>query len=558
MLPKQFRNSRDGFTMGSKRVRPAQVATHRPYLEGVAKNLMEKLYGPDGPPLGTSFADLEQLASQLGKTIAQELLTRSLDRQSAGAMDPGCPTCGRAGASAEPEPRVVETDFGEVLWNEPRCTCTRCRRSFFPQSRSLGIDRAGLSPAVLTKVVYAGVSCGSFALASEMLATLADLDVSAKQVERRTREIGTERCATRDEEVRDYLALPLVERKGVPEGVTAPELAVVQVDGGRLQIRDRVGAAVVPEASPKKKKKGRFWCEDKVGFLASMKGDTHAVDPCPQLPDHYLDAGRMSQLVQEIKANARTRSESVPAGEASVIPCDTPLSPTRYEAPELAVRSVVATRQDAHRFGELLATAAWQRGFYGATRRAFLGDGSNANWGVWERHFSSFTPIVDFIHALAYVYQAAMVAGTPAEGWSRYATWIGRLWSGDAESAIQGMAEFQTTVGMPEATDEETHPRRKLADALGYLRNQQGRMKYAEYRRAGLPITTSHVESTIKQINRRVKGTEKFWSEGGAEAILQLRAEVLSETRPLEAYWIDRCRKTTGERRQKATISVSA
>jgi len=75
---------------------------------------------------------------------------------------------------------------------------------------------------------------------------------------------------------------------------------------------------------------------------------------------------------------------------------------------------------------------------------------------------------------------------------------------------------------------------------------------------AGLPITTSHVESTIKQINRRVKGTEKFWSEGGAEAILQLRAEVLSETRPLEAYWIDRCRKTTGERRQKATISVSA
>jgi len=49
---------------------------------------MQKLYGPDGSPLGTSFADLEQLASELGKTIAQELLTRSLDRHSAGAMDP--------------------------------------------------------------------------------------------------------------------------------------------------------------------------------------------------------------------------------------------------------------------------------------------------------------------------------------------------------------------------------------------------------------------------------------------------------------------------------------
>jgi hypothetical protein len=37
------------------------------------------------------------------------------------------------------------------------------------------------------------------------------------------------------------------------------------------------------------------------------------------------------------------------------------------------------------------------------------------------------------------------------------------------------------------------------------------------------------VESTIKQINRRVKGSEEFWLEGGAEAILQLRAAQVSE-----------------------------
>ena len=48
-------------------------------------------------------------------------------------------------------------------------------------------------------------------------------------------------------------------------------------------------------------------------------------------------------------------------------------------------------------------------------------------------------------------------------------------------------------------------------------------MKYDEYRRLGLPITSSHVESTVKPFNRRVKGTEKFWSEEGAEALLQLR-----------------------------------
>ncbi|OWK35587.1 hypothetical protein FRUB_08150 [Fimbriiglobus ruber] len=31
------------------------------------------------------------------------------------------------------------------------------------------------------------------------------------------------------------------------------------------------------------------------------------------------------------------------------------------------------------------------------------------------------------------------------------------------------------------------------------------------YRAAGRPITSCHVESTIKQINQRVKGTEKLW-----------------------------------------------
>ncbi len=45
------------------------------------------------------------------------------------------------------------------------------------------------------------------------------------------------------------------------------------------------------------------------------------------------------------------------------------------------------------------------------------------------------------------------------------------------------------------------------------------------------------MESTIKQINRRVKGSEKFWLNGGAEAILQLGAAYLSEDDRAAAYW---------------------
>ena len=56
-------------------------------------------------------------------------------------------------------------------------------------------------------------------------------------------------------------------------------------------------------------------------------------------------------------------------------------------------------------------------------------------------------------------------------------------------------------------------------------------MNYAEYRRRGLPISSAPVESAIKQLNRRVKGTEKFWVSGGAESMLQVRTAILSEDR---------------------------
>ena len=87
-----------------------------------------------------------------------------------------------------------------------------------------------------------------------------------------------------------------------------------------------------------------------------------------------------------------------------------------------------------------------------------------------------------------------------------------------------------------------------MAAALRYLTNNAQRMQYEKYRRLGLPITTSSVESTIKQINYRVKASEKFWSTAGAETVLQLRADYLSETLPMDRFWTDRQASSTGQR----------
>ncbi|MFV1963359.1 MAG: hypothetical protein ACC658_16195, partial [Acidimicrobiia bacterium] len=51
-----------------------------------------------------------------------------------------------------------------------------------------------------------------------------------------------------------------------------------------------------------------------------------------------------------------------------------------------------------------------------------------------------------------------------------------------------------------------------------------------EYRQAGLPTTSAWMESAVKEMNYRIKGTEMFWNNPtGAEAILQIRSASLSD-----------------------------
>ena len=390
-------------------------------------------------------------------------------------------------------------------------------------------------------MIYAGTHHPSFEQASQALRHLADLPIPTKQVERLTQRIGTERCAERDAAVAIYQGLPLVQRKAAPAGVTAPDLAVVQVDGGRLQILDRSARAQTgPEPAS-------HWREDKVGLLASMSSVVSAADPCPTIPEHFVDPLRILRLARDFQGSAGLSEEELsthtPDFSADEVHANL--------APELEQRSVVATHQEVHRFGEMVAQEAWARGFYTAPRRAFVADGSAANWGIWERHFSNFTPIVDFIHALTYVFSAALAGRSFTEGWAAYRAWIGQVWAGQIEPVIAALAQRQVELGPAEDDEPESSPRQRVAEALSYLQNQKERMRYATYRQQGLPITSSHIESTIKQVNQRVKGSEKFWSESGAEAILQLRADTLSETDPLASFWQRRQARATGQRRYK-------
>jgi len=235
----------------------------------------------------------------------------------------------------------------------------------------------------------------------------------------------------------------------------------------------------------------------------------------------------MSDLSREIKGiSASTPDAALPDDEH---PDD------REGRPAVLVRSVIATRDGPDVLGPRLVAEAHARGFHAARRKAFVADGSATNWGVHKQHFSHYVPILDFTHAICYVYAAALAGRTAEAGWEDYCQWAQWLWAGSVDKLIAAIAQRAAQLGPPAAGDE-TSPAALVLRTLGYLRNQRARMKYDEYRRLGLPITSSHIESTIKQLNRRMKGTEKFWDKG-AEPLLQLVADHLSQTSRLDQFW---------------------
>jgi hypothetical protein len=391
----------------------------------------------------------------------------------------------------------------------------------------------------------------SFEQASQDLRKLAEIEVPTKQVERVCQKIGNERVTERNSAVAAYQKLPLSERKSVPSGVTAPDLAMVGCDGGRLQILERSGDIV--EAEPAdvagEQRRGQHWREDKIGVLQTMTSTVSSSDPCPDIPESFVDPTRILKLARELKKQAAPSAEAAKETSEPELGAETLAeNPVVYESPEVIEKRLIGSRVRWPDFGPMLATQAWQEGFFGAARQAFVGDGSENNWTIWRHYFSSFVPILDFIHALSYVFAAAMAGRKFTEGWSIYQDWIGTVWKGEVAQVIAALAQRQLELGTPQEEDGDTSPRQVVAQALTYLQNHQSQMKYADYRQQGLPITSSYVESAVKQFNQRVKGTEKFWSEEGAEAILQLRADHLSADEPLADFWQTRQSKQTGRR----------
>ena len=429
-----------------------------------------------------------------------------------------------------------------------------------------------------------GTLLRSFPQADVAMRKLLELSFGRKRIERITERIGAERLQ-QAEQVADFQKLTLMEKIEGPVGVAAPEAAAVMLDGGRYQRQEQN-----PDATSEK---STHWFEYKAGLCLELEDrrdgverGPEACDPCPEVPDFLLNLDYVDKLTREIGQKAALMADesidcggvptaSDPPGRAdsdeapvdidleavkSLADLEAQLAAVNAEAssrrdaeqvplsPRVQSREVVATLEKGPQIGLQLAARAWKLGMFQAAYKAFVGDGSGWIWTIYATFFKpfGFIQILDIIHGVTYVYAAAMAGRTHWEGAAVYRQWVRWLWQGEVSQVIAALAARQAELGLPSSEESDTSPRRIVSQALTYLQNQQGRMRYPEYRKLGLPITSSHMESAIKELNYRIKGTEKFWGEDGGASILQMKSDTLSDSDPLAEFWTTRCATRTG------------
>jgi hypothetical protein len=195
-------------------------------------------------------------------------------------------------------------------------------------------------------------------------------------------------------------------------------------------------------------------------------------------------------------------------------------------------QSYVACLGEPLPFGKVLSAEAEQRGYDKAVNQVKLGDGAKWIWNLNSQCFPTGTEIVDWYHAVEHLSRASELCFSKE---SEQKAWFKEvkedLWQGQGEKVIAKMKDLLVSNASQKSS---------LETEIGYFEHNVRRMRYQEFREEGYPIGSGIIESGCKQVvSQRLKGSGMRWSRAGAEHILALRTEFLSN-RWLQAWQFTR------------------
>lgn len=159
-----------------------------------------------------------------------------------------------------------------------------------------------------------------------------------------------------------------------------------------------------------------------------------------------------------------------------------------------------------------------------------LMDGQESLWETMKLHLSfgaRTIPILDILHALAYVWKAAgLFERDDARRRAFTRERLLKILGGDVRGVIQGLRCLGTR---RELKGEQL---KSLVGICGYLEKNADGMRYNEYLRRGYPIASGVIEGACRHLVKdRMERSGMRWTLEGARSMLNVRAAFQSD------YW---------------------
>jgi hypothetical protein len=381
-----------------------------------------------------------------------------------------------------PEPRTITIRLlcGVMLWvTTAYCAPRRGRATepteqpvgLYPELAALGIGK-GCSPALQYKVARLVALSPSIAVAQKELRR-EGLRLDKKAVRRIAEQLGSELLELRRRELFAWRA------GWLPAGSDfVGRRVAVQIDGGRVRLRENK-----KQKKHRRKKKG-----------ARQKFDTPWREPKALIIFEFNDQGKM------------VKKERQPLIDGTLLGPD--------------------------HLAELVAFHLHRLGVAQAELVVFISDGARWIWDrlKWIERRAGLDPsktvhVLDFCHAAHHISLALAALG---------------LTGGPRRKLFVQLRKLLKNSRSDEVVSELTkRARRKKLGAddavwteIRYLEKHsaEGHLRYATFRRRGIPCGSGAIESTIRRvINQRLKSNAIYWLQENAEGIFAIRALLLCD-----------------------------
>jgi len=219
------------------------------------------------------------------------------------------------------------------------------------------------------------------------------------------------------------------------------------------------------------------------------------------------------RTVQEV-VNALLRSEEKGTEEQ-------PPAPSRLKRPTPIGKEVRATLAGKDVAFERLTRRVVQREGKHIQHRVALTDGAQPLQRQVNHRLSMFTLVLDIIHAVEYLWQAAnaLLGETNPDRTAWVREYLSLILSGRTTEVIHALEERVEDLSL------SASQRKAVRSTIGYYRRNLPYMQYDQYLAQGWPIGTGVVEGACGHLVKdRMEQSAMRWTRSGAQAVLDLRA----------------------------------